>query len=246
MGIYKQTKDVIKSFRITEDLNQEIEDCPLSISEIFNLGWRYYNTNFYTWNRTHKYSIYQLLNLAAIIDGTKYSYTSSMLLHMVDGILQDITNNQLKLNIESNLSNGNIYAYIQLEPEGYEKYGEFAKWYVKVNLGTETYEEVPFINQTKKDTNCNVTENSRNTSEYNAFKKEVLKRDETCQCCGLDKKLEVHHINGYKDYESLRTDVNNGVTLCKYCHQKYHTIYGKQENVNGATFGEFMKNYGVR
>lgn len=54
MGIYKETKDVIKSFRITEKLDEEINECPLSIYEIFMIGWKYYNSNFYEFDYVYK------------------------------------------------------------------------------------------------------------------------------------------------------------------------------------------------
>ena len=30
----------------------------------------------------------------------------------------------------------------------------------------------------------------------------------------------MHHIKRYADNEELRTDVNNGITLCYECHKK--------------------------
>lgn len=89
--------------------------------------------------------------------------------------------------------------------------------------------------------------NRESDSDYRIFRGNVLSRDNhKCQCCGLKKKLHVHHIFSYRYYPSLRTDVNNGITLCKYCHQKYHTIYGNKRNVNAETFSKFMRDFGVR
>lgn len=89
--------------------------------------------------------------------------------------------------------------------------------------------------------------NRESDSDYRIFRKNVLDRDNhKCQCCGLEKKLHVHHIFSYRYYPSLKTDVNNGITLCKYCHQKYHTIYGNKHNVNAETFSKFMRDFGIR
>lgn len=89
--------------------------------------------------------------------------------------------------------------------------------------------------------------NRESDSDYRIFRENVLARDNhKCQCCGLKKKLHVHHIFSYKYYSSLKTDVNNGITLCKYCHQKYHTIYGNKHNVNAETFSKFMRDFGIR
>ena len=45
--------------------------------------------------------------------------------------------------------------------------------------------------------------------------------------------LNVHHIIRYADNEELRTDVNNGITLCYECHKK---IFGKEKE-----FEEYFK-----
>ena len=58
---------------------------------------------------------------------------------------------------------------------------------------------------------------------YKAFRTEVLKRDHfSCQFpdCGRKSQLEVHHIKTWKECPSLRTDVDNGITLCSYHHRK--------------------------
>lgn len=72
--------------------------------------------------------------------------------------------------------------------------------------------------------------------EWRAYCK---KRDNyTCQCCGSRKNLEVHHINGYHKYPSLRTAKSNGVVLCRKCHKLYHSEYGMYANADD--FREFM------
>jgi hypothetical protein len=61
-----------------------------------------------------------------------------------------------------------------------------------------------------------------NTKSYN-FRKNVLKRDEKiCQNCGSNENLHVHHIKSFSKHPESRYDVNNGITLCKQCHQKEH------------------------
>lgn len=91
------------------------------------------------------------------------------------------------------------------------------------------------------------TSNREPDFDYSIFRENILSRDNhKCQCCGLEKKLHVHHIFSSKYYPSLKNDVNNGITLCKYCHQKYHTIYGNKHNVNAETFSKFMRDFGIR
>ena len=50
----------------------------------------------------------------------------------------------------------------------------------------------------------------------------VYKRDDyTCQDCQIKgKRLNAHHIKGFKDYPELRFDLDNGITLCVDCHKK--------------------------
>ena len=68
----------------------------------------------------------------------------------------------------------------------------------------------------------------RNYPEYFEFCRKVKIRDNfTCQCCGSKRNLEVHHLNGYNWDIKGRTDVKNGVSLCKDCHKNFHYKYGK-------------------
>lgn len=80
--------------------------------------------------------------------------------------------------------------------------------------------------------------------DYPQWRSKVLTRDKVCQCCGHDDKLEVHHLFGYKENPSLQTNTGNGVTLCKFCHKKYHSIYGLKD-INPVDFMEFIKQFGV-
>ena len=40
------------------------------------------------------------------------------------------------------------------------------------------------------------------------------------QICGefIEEKPEVHHIKKFSKYKKLRTNIDNGITLCKECH----------------------------
>lgn len=64
----------------------------------------------------------------------------------------------------------------------------------------------------------------RHTPEYIAWRTAVFERDKyTCAICGqVGGELNAHHIRPFKDFPKLRTDINNGVTLCKECHKRVH------------------------
>lgn len=85
----------------------------------------------------------------------------------------------------------------------------------------------------------------RNSPEIREWKKNVLNRDNhTCQCCGVQKHLEVHHISSFTENPHLRVDVNNGIVLCKWCHGKYHSLYGIK-GANPYDFVNFLDRFKV-
>ena len=97
---------------------------------------------------------------------------------------------------------------------------------------------------TERKTTHTQVEPSNENKRTPEWRNKVLTNDNhTCQCCGLTTKLEAHHIYGYKLHPQYREDPNNGITLCKYCHQRYHTLYGVKEKVNPKTLLEYMKHY---
>lgn len=56
---------------------------------------------------------------------------------------------------------------------------------------------------------------------YKVWRNRVKERDGyKCQRCESEKKLHVHHIIPWKENESLRFDLENGITLCMSCHMK--------------------------
>lgn len=69
----------------------------------------------------------------------------------------------------------------------------------------------------------------RNCLEYRQWRTEVFERDNfTCQECGKrNTQLNAHHIKSFKNYPSLRFEVDNGITLCIDCHKRKHKERGK-------------------
>lgn len=89
----------------------------------------------------------------------------------------------------------------------------------------------------------------RSTKKYNDWRKSVYVKDwYTCQCCGRSKGIvkHAHHILNYTSNEELRTELSNGITLCKECHYSnikgsFHNIYGTQNNTP-AQLEEYINN----
>lgn len=72
-----------------------------------------------------------------------------------------------------------------------------------------------------------------NNSAHKEWRKRVFERDNyTCQCCGDNSggNLNAHHILNYSEYEDLRYDINNGITLCEDCHFEFHLVFGFRNN----------------
>lgn len=82
----------------------------------------------------------------------------------------------------------------------------------------------------------------RKSIEYRLWREAVFARDNwTCQKTrkkGI--RLEVHHIKNFADYPELRTSIENGATLSKESHQKFHKIYGQRNNTKEQLM-EFLK-----
>lgn len=82
--------------------------------------------------------------------------------------------------------------------------------------------------------NPNLTEEDRQRKrlKISPWKNTIKKRDNyTCQKCGYHGKkhdgiMIAHHLNNYSQFKEQRTDINNGVCLCKDCHKSIHKHYG--------------------
>ena len=81
----------------------------------------------------------------------------------------------------------------------------------------------------------------RNSVPYREWRNKVYKRDDwTCQKCNeKGGRLHVHHIKQFSEYEKLRFKINNGITLCKKCHNEFHRKYGIKNN-NNEQVKEFL------
>lgn len=84
--------------------------------------------------------------------------------------------------------------------------------------------------------------------EYRVWRTAVYTRDNfTCICCGdsTSGNLVAHHLYSYHANEELRTELNNGVTLCRGCHKEFHSMYGYKYNTT-VQFIAYLKNRGTQ
>jgi len=77
------------------------------------------------------------------------------------------------------------------------------------------------------------------SKEYKAFHRAVLERDgHRCRKCGSDENLCVHHVLDFMGYPELRCEVDNGITLCRTCHNEFHNKYGRGSKAGCGKFGK--------
>ena len=122
--------------------------------------------------------------------------------------------------------------------------GKYAKFYSDWQKATEEYYKVnpPKNTYASKNVQKRLLYSQRGMGK---FRRDVLERDGyACVCCGYDDLLEVHHLEGATENPELMAVVDNGVTLCKYCHSKFHHIYTRR-GFNSDDFSEFMDNFQV-
>lgn len=73
-------------------------------------------------------------------------------------------------------------------------------------------------------------EQMRKIPKYQKWKRDVYRRDNyVCQCCGEEGNLNVHHLNNYSWDKQHRTNKINGITLCRNCHDEFHSMYGYRD-----------------
>lgn len=84
-------------------------------------------------------------------------------------------------------------------------------------------------------------EKTRRIPEYREWASKVYERDGySCQYCGYrGGDFHAHHIHPYSTHPHRRTDISNGVTLCRTCHLNFHWWYGYKE-AEAHDFYEYM------
>jgi hypothetical protein len=88
-------------------------------------------------------------------------------------------------------------------------------------------------------------EGKRNFSPIIRWRKYVTKLyGGRCYICKTSKDLQVHHIFSYADNMALRTDVKNGLVLCRHHHYDFHKKYGLGKN-NLSQILEYLNYYNM-
>jgi len=68
-----------------------------------------------------------------------------------------------------------------------------------------------------------LNQKTRTSEDCNAWKLAVLHRDNySCRMCGSKENLQAHHINSWAAFPEDRFILQNGLTMCKECHNFYH------------------------
>lgn len=72
----------------------------------------------------------------------------------------------------------------------------------------------------------------RNSIEWKQWRRMVFIRDDyRCWICEeRSRDLEPHHFKRFSEYPNLRFVVNNGLTLCRFCHKTY-TKFGVKKRI---------------
>jgi len=67
-----------------------------------------------------------------------------------------------------------------------------------------------------------------------------------CKKCNKKRKttrvLHAHHIKSWDKFPDDRYDRNNGVVLCKYCHNKFHKTYKYEALDKPELLKEYLEN----
>jgi len=113
----------------------------------------------------------------------------------------------------------------------------FGKFMLGRCLSEETKAKIREASKGEKGNNWQGGKTSKNmiiraSAQSQTWRRGVFVRDNyICQKCKIrGDKLCSHHIRGFAQYLELRFAINNGITLCKNCHKKFHTIYGRKNN----------------
>lgn len=120
-----------------------------------------------------------------------------------------------------------------------------AYWICECECGNETTVKATRLRSGKtKSCGClkmnpNLTNDERTRNRYvlggtssKNWRKAIYDRDDyTCKLCGVrGAELNAHHLYSWGWHVDKRFDLDNGITLCKNCHEDFHKVYGFGDN----------------
>lgn len=73
-----------------------------------------------------------------------------------------------------------------------------------------------------------MSEQREDDDDFQRWARQIKIRDQwTCQICDARGcYLESHHKNGWNAFPEERYDLDNGVCLCRRCHDRFHEMFG--------------------
>ena len=75
------------------------------------------------------------------------------------------------------------------------------------------------------------------------WRNSVFKRDKfNCQVCGKNGGVNSHHLFSWGSCKEKRYDTDNGITMCRSCHKKFHEEFGWGNNTPDQ-YSKFKSNY---
>jgi predicted restriction endonuclease len=120
------------------------------------------------------------------------------------------------------------YAFDDESPEGLTD--EQQRYWEIMKRDIDFQSDHPRSYRYREETN----QEERTTAEYKQWREAVYQRDGyRCRLCGqVGGILNAHHILPFAGYPQERTNIKNGITLCKRCHTAVHR--GEMECPTGS------------
>lgn len=135
--------------------------------------------------------------------------------------------------ISKDLKNGNVSSCKCLQKE---RAAEAARKLSKERLGPKHHRW-----------NHDLTEEERQLRKHQKFilkrtSRSCFERDKfKCAICNSNEKIHAHHLNSWKYFPDDRLNVDNLITLCDFCHKRYHKLV-KLKEVTKENFNIYLKN----
>jgi len=76
----------------------------------------------------------------------------------------------------------------------------------------------------------NRTFGAARSNQWPSVRAEYLKTHPTCEACGRDKYLQVHHKQSFATMPSMETNLGNLITLCEGMESNCHRLVGHLQN----------------